>query len=193
MASIERIDLSKEITDWKEAVYGEEVRDANVSAFEKIQTKVNQSIDEVIEASEVSTAAAEGAKVAVERANVTIDEAKTTLDAAKVQVAHAGDQAKLSKSFAHGGTGIREGEEEDNSKVYSEKARAEVGRANQAADRSGQEADRSRVEADRASQYANIVAPGFFVDLSTMTLHIKAGVGVDFKVFDDNIFCWRII
>ena len=39
---VTRIDLSKEIEQWKSAIYGEEVRKANTDAFEKIQTTVMQ-------------------------------------------------------------------------------------------------------------------------------------------------------
>ena len=54
-----------------------------------------------------------------------------------------------------------------------------------------EEADRAKSEADKAAQYADIVAPGFYVDLNTMTLYMKAGVGVDFVVAD-NVLCWKI-
>lgn len=54
------------------------------------------------------------------------------------------------------------------------------------------EADRATTEADRAAQYSGIVAPGFYVDIETMTLYQKAGVGVDFIVAEDNVLCWKI-
>lgn len=54
------------------------------------------------------------------------------------------------------------------------------------------EANRAQVEADRAAQYSGIVAPGFYVDLETMSLYMKTGVGVDFIVADGNKLCWKI-
>ena len=53
------------------------------------------------------------------------------------------------------------------------------------------EADRAKEEADRASQYSSIVAPSFYVDIDTMTLYQKTGVGVDF-IAEDNVLCWKI-
>ena len=41
------IDLTREIKDWEEAIYGEEVRSANSRAFQKIQSSVNEAIDDV--------------------------------------------------------------------------------------------------------------------------------------------------
>ena len=54
------------------------------------------------------------------------------------------------------------------------------------------QANRAQTEADRAAQYSSIVAPGFYVDLETMSLYMKTGVGVDFIVADGNKLCWKI-
>lgn len=54
------------------------------------------------------------------------------------------------------------------------------------------EANRAQAEADRAAQYSSIVAPGFYVDLDSMSLFMKTGVGVDFIVADGNKLCWKI-
>ncbi|MBE5878090.1 MAG: hypothetical protein E7290_14550 [Lachnospiraceae bacterium] len=53
------------------------------------------------------------------------------------------------------------------------------------------EANRAQTEADRAAQYADIVAPGFYVDIDNMMLYMKAGVGVEF-IMADNTLCWKI-
>ena len=84
----------------------------------------------------------------------------------------------LSKSYAVGDTGTRDGEETDNSKYYSEQSRIESKRA--------------EVEADKAALYAQVIAPGFYVDPETMALYMKKGVKVDFKVADDNVLCWKL-
>lgn len=53
------------------------------------------------------------------------------------------------------------------------------------------EANRAQTEADRAAQYADIVAPGFYVDIDNMMLYMKAGVGVEF-IMADNTLYWKI-
>lgn len=76
--------------------------------------------------------------------------------------------------------------------VQSEIAAQKAGEASENASESLNQANRAKAEADRASQYADIVAPGFYVDPETMSLYMKAGVGVDFIVADGNLLCWKI-
>ena len=64
--AISNIDLTNEINKWKNAVYGKDVRAANVEAFEKIQTTVNQAIQDVNQASEDALSASENAQEAVD-------------------------------------------------------------------------------------------------------------------------------
>lgn len=101
------------------------------------------------------------------------------LETAKKQAGASGKSAELSRSWAEGKTGAREGEDTNNSKYFSEQSKIQ--------------ADRSRTEADRATQYSKIQAPGFYVDLESMSLYMKAGVGIDFAVFDDNVLYWKVI
>lgn len=54
------------------------------------------------------------------------------------------------------------------------------------------QANRAQTEANRAAQYSSIVAPGFYVDIDSMSLYMKTGVGVDFIVADGNKLCWKI-
>ncbi len=68
-------------------------------------------------------------------------------------------------------------------------------KANEASEKAGEsltQANRAQTEADRAAQYSGIVAPGFYVDMETMSLYMKTGVGVDFIVADGNKLCWKI-
>lgn len=53
------------------------------------------------------------------------------------------------------------------------------------------EADRAKTEADKAAAYSNIVAPDFYLDLETMELYKKGGVGVDFYLEDAQLY-WMI-
>lgn len=201
------IDISKDILDWKNAEYGEEVRDANVDALTKLQDQMNGAVDYVAEKGETVDQAARDVQTARQAAQDSVDHANTVsgqnkqyVDAtvaeykryadtkltettaqkelAETAKAGADGAATLSQSWAVGGTGTREGESGDNSKFYAGKSKLD--------------ADRSSQEADRAAKYAQIVAPGFYIDPESMELYIKAGVGVSFVVADDNLLCWKI-
>ena len=69
------------------------------------------------------------------------------------------------------------GFEQNNSKYYNEASK--------------EEADRAKEEADRATQYAKIVAPGFYFDPETASLYMKSGRGVDFIVDSSDLY-WMI-
>ena len=53
------------------------------------------------------------------------------------------------------------------------------------------EADRAKSEAEKAAAYSNIVVPDFYLDLETMELYKKGGVGVDFYLEDAQLY-WMI-
>lgn len=182
--AIKRIDLSGPIKRWKDARKGKEVRAANVEAFEQIQTVVNDSIDGVNQAAKnVENVALDTSQVAksaaetVVRANQTVDHADDILDGATAQARYSGESAKLSESWAHGGTGSRAGENTNNSEYYSKQAETAASNAT--------------AEADRAAQYSKIIAPGFYFDPSVSSLFIKKGVGVDFKVSESRLY-WKV-
>lgn len=185
MAVTSRIDLSQEIRDWEEAEYGEEVRFAQISALQKTQTHVNTAIDNVNQAATDVKATTQSAANAIARANSTIDRADSTVDhadsileGATQQAGHSADRAKLSESWAVGGTGVRAGENTNNSEYHSNQARTS--------------AETAKNEADRAAQYSQIIAPGFYFEPGTAGLYIKSGVGVDFKVVESRIY-WKIM
>ncbi len=69
------------------------------------------------------------------------------------------------ESFAHGGTGSRNGEETDNSKYYSEV---------------------SKREAEKAAIYADITFPDFFMDFDGGHLFCDQGKNVEFYVDENN-------
>ena len=54
------------------------------------------------------------------------------------------------------------------------------------------EADRAKTEADKAAQYSSVIAPNFYLDIDTMTLYMKDGVGVDFKLVGGTLY-WKIV
>lgn len=177
-------DIRKEIQDFREAEYGEEVRGSLISLAEKVNADGEKALSDV----SVQVARIDGvsgrvdkavadANTATARANATIDHADTVLAGATEQARVAGDNAKMAESWAAGGTGIRSGEGTNNSEYYSKQSKTE--------------ADRATVAADLAARYSQIVAPGFYFDLGTASLYMKAGIGMDFKVADSRLY-WKI-
>lgn len=201
------IDINQPIQNWGTAVYGEEVREANVEALTKLQDQMNGAVDYLVEKGETVDQAAQdvqtvrqAAQDAVDHANTISDQneqyvdgtvaeykqyADTTLtettqqrQLAETAKTGADSAAILSQSWAEGGTSTRPGEDGSNSKYWAEKSQADAGRSSQ--------------EADRAAKYASIVAPGFYLDPETMTLYQKAGVGMVFIVTEDQELCWKV-
>ena len=189
------VDISQEIQDWKSSRYGRQVRGANVTALTKLQEQTNAAVDYIVQkgdditqvARDVQTVRQE-AQGAVDHANGITSEYKQYADdklaeaeqerqGAEAAKHGADDAATLAQSWATGGTGIRQGENTDNSAYYSKQSKTE--------------ADRAKEEADRASQYSKITAPGFYLDLATSTLYIKAGIGVDFLLDNARLY-WKI-
>ena len=177
MAEIQLIDLSPEISNWKNASCGEEVRGAGITSLEKMQEIANETIVQVNQTVEQVNETERTANDAVNRANNTLNHADEVLRDATQQADNSAGSAVLSRSWAVGGTGSRSGEDTDNSEYYSRQAKTSAGSA--------------KNEADRAAQYSQIVAPGFYFDPAESTLYIKAGVGVDF-VTVDSVLYWKI-
>lgn len=97
--AIENIDLSREIENWKSAVRGEDVRSANVAAFEKIQGTVNDTVQNVNQAAEDSASAAHNAQAAVDSIQTAIDTAAEKAAAAATSATQAaGSQAAADSS-----------------------------------------------------------------------------------------------
>lgn len=71
------------------------------------------------------------------------------------------------ESWAHGGTGVRPGEESDNSKYYSEIAKQ---------------------EADRAESYSELTFPEFFADFLNGHLYCDQGKNVEIFVENNHVF-----
>lgn len=183
--AVKRIDLSPERKTWQDAVYGEEVRGAGISSLQKTEDVINSTVDEVNQTAIDVKATTQSAANAIARANSTIDRADSTvnhansiLEDATQQAGRSAGSAKLSESWAVGGTGVRAGENTNNSEYHSNQARTS--------------AEAAKNEADRAAQYSQIVAPRFFFEPGTASLYIKAGVGVDFKAVESRLY-WRIL
>lgn len=101
--AIENIDLSREIENWKSAVRGEDVRSANVAAFEKIQGTVNDTVQNVNQAAEDSASAAHNAQAAVDSiqaAIATATEKAAAADSSKTAAAQSATDAITAKTAA---------------------------------------------------------------------------------------------
>lgn len=97
--AIGNIDLSREIENWKSAVRGEDVRSANVAAFEKIQGTVNDTVQNVNQAAEDSASAAHNAQAAVDSIQAAIVTATEKAAAAATSATQAaGSQAAADSS-----------------------------------------------------------------------------------------------
>ena len=97
--AIENVDLSREIENWKSAVRGEDVRSANVAAFEKIQGTVNDTVQNVNQAAEDSASAAHNAQAAVDSIQAAIATATEKAAAAATSATQAaGSQAAADSS-----------------------------------------------------------------------------------------------
>lgn len=201
------IDINQPIQKWETERLGKKVRKASVDAFTKLQDQMNGAVDYLVEkgdtvdqtVQDVQTVRQE-AQDAVDHANtisgqnkeyvdVTVSQYKQYADTkltetteqkelAETAKTGADNAATLAQSWAEGGTGTRPGEDGNNSKLWAEKSQGDAIRSSQ--------------EADRAAQYANIVAPGFYLDPETMTLYQKTGVGVTFLVTEDKELCWKV-
>ena len=184
--SLPLIDLAKEIADWTSARYGKQVRAATVSALTKIQQQMNTAIEFIdgkgteIEATiQEVNAVKDEAEQAVTDAQGYASDAAESASAAAGSEADAADRVLEAESWAHGNTGVRPGENTDNSKFWSQQSQLQA----QAAENS----------AALAAQYSTIIAPGFFLDVESGTLYMKAGVGVDFIIDTDTTeLYWKV-
>ena len=97
--AVENIDLNQEIESWKSAVYGKDVRAANVAAFEKIQGTVNDTVQNVNQAAEDSASASHNAQAAVDSIQTAITTATEKAAAAATSATQAaGSQAAAASS-----------------------------------------------------------------------------------------------
>lgn len=87
--AIPRVDISQEIADWQAAVYGEEVRSANVSALTKLQTQMNAACDGIENAETDVATAVNTANAASTTANQASSAAQTAIVTANAAITTA--------------------------------------------------------------------------------------------------------
>ena len=98
--AVDNIDLSGEIKAWKDAAYGKDVRAANVAAFEKIQGTVNDTVQNVNQASEDASSASQNAQKAVDDIQSAIETATSKASEAAGSATAADTSKKAAASSA---------------------------------------------------------------------------------------------
>ena len=98
--AVDNIDLSGEIKAWKDAAYGNDVRAANVAAFEKIQGTVNDTVQNVNQASEDASSASQNAQKAVDDIQSAIETATSKASEAAGSATAADTSKKAAASSA---------------------------------------------------------------------------------------------
>ena len=121
--AIDNIDLSGEIKAWKDAAYGKDVRAANVAAFEKIQGTVNDTVQNVNQASEDASSASQNAQKAVNDIQFAIETATSKASEASGSAVAAETSKEAAASSA---------EAADTSKTQAAASAAEAKRIAQA-------------------------------------------------------------
>ena len=98
--AVDNIDLSGEIKAWKDAAYGKDVRAANVAAFEKIQGTVNDTVQNVNQASKDASSASQNAQKAVDDIQSAIETATSKASEAAGSAAAAETSKEAAASSA---------------------------------------------------------------------------------------------
>ena len=134
------------------------------------------------------------AKTSEENAKISENHANASETNAKVSEDNAFDYRKLAESHNHGNTGVREGENTDNSKYWSEQSQAS---ADDAAD-SATNSENSAISAltsknecadilEQVKAYSEIIVPNFLLVPEDGILYISDEVsGVDFYFDEDT-------
>lgn len=87
--AIKKLNLKDEIALWKKAIWGKEVRPAQVSMYEKLEESVNSTIDEVDRAAADVAAATEIADIATANADRAAGRADVAADVATTAAGNA--------------------------------------------------------------------------------------------------------
>lgn len=202
-------DISKELEQIIKARYGREVRqsiydgikalnesyEAERQAAEKAQKAAEtaqEKSETAQEASENAQKKSETARASAEAAQAVAEEKTKASQAAAEEAVQSAENAKLgaklAQSYAVGGSGVREGEDEDNAKKYSEKAKS-------SADTSKEYLTKVEKAGEDALQVINDAinadVPNFIVDLSTGHLMYEGG-RFNFEVDSNGHLLWRI-
>lgn len=162
-----------------ETVYIPQMQQLLLDAAAEVE-KAKQEVAKAKE--EVAKAEAE-----VEKAAGHAADAKTSADASAASASESEDFSKMSESHNHGGTGVREGEDTDNSRFWSEQSKnfrdeteqagidavGNIGDAKQDALDSIDQAEQDAL--DTINNALDEAEPEFFLDVETGDLYFQGG------------------
>lgn len=143
-------DISKEIQDFREAVYGEEVRGSMISLAEKVNAESEDSAEKVAEygKAEVSRAQAEADRVNAEKARVTAENGRVSAEKTRVSEETARVNAEKARVTAENG---RVSAESSRDQAETARASAEMSRASEETKRASAETARVNAEKSRVT------------------------------------------
>lgn len=143
-----------------------------LESSEKVDIAIEQMNAEIDRCTEMADQSISDANLAVGKANETLYMIDILLETADASVTDAAGSAQLSQSWAVGGTGVRVGEDTNNSEYHSRQAETA--------------AQDAKNEADRASMYANFVTPDFI--LANNRIYINRDSTVAFGVWNNRLY-----
>ncbi len=151
-------DISKEIQDFREAVYGEEVRGSMISLAEKVNAESEDSAKKVTEygKAEASRAQAETARVNAEEARVTAEKGRVSAEKTRVSAESTRADNEDGRIAAEDGRAAAEAErvtaETERASAETSRVSAETKRASAETKRINAEKARATAEEERASE-----------------------------------------
>lgn len=129
--------------------------------------------------------------------------AEASAEASAQSAGEAEDSAKLAESHNHGGTGVRDGEDTDNSKYWSEQSKKHLDDTVQAgidavgdigsaeSDALGSIGDAKKDALDAIDRALDSAEPEFFLDKETKVLYYQGGL-FDFPLKNGILF-WEVV
>lgn len=208
--NLNKMDYALDIIDNRVIDYSQYKEDAAESAAEALASQQAAAQSELNAAKSELAASVSEVNAAQSEQNAAQSEyntAQSEQNAAQSEInaAQSESKAKQSETFAdnwrllseshnHGNTGVRTGEDTDNSEYWSKQSRIySDNSANSATDSatSASASETSRNEAqlilDQIKSYAKIIVPNFWLDVDTGILYISEDVqGIDFQLDDDT-------
>lgn len=161
--------------------------------------EVEKAKAEVVKAKEE----VEKAEAEVEKAAGHAADAKTSADASAASASESEDFSKMSESHNHGGTGVRDGEDTDNSKFWSEQSQKFRDETEQAGidavenienAESGALDNIGQAEQDALDTINNAIEgaePEFYLDIDTGDLYYSGGQFI-FLIDEDGYLWWEV-
>lgn len=164
-------DISQEINNFKNAIYGEEVRGSMISLAEKLNQEVENNT--------------QNTTTMIGQAQEALNAANQASQAAEKAVGHANDITAQYKQYADEKLAQAQQAVED----AEQQATAAAGSASAAASSAilaGNSAATAQNEADRAAMYADFVTPDFIIQDNR--LYINDNSTVNFEIYENKLY-----